>query len=161
MARNSGFVLAALLVVAACAAARLNFPDPDTLWHLAIGERILAERQVPTADVYSFTASGKSWLATEWLGEAVMAQAARWGGPQGATVLLWILSAAFFLLLYALARMRSGSAAAAFVACLAALPLAATLLTLRPQLIGHSFLVLLLMALERFRRGSARVLFLL
>ncbi len=159
MSRNSW--LAALLVVAVCAAARLNFPDPDTFWHLAVGERILEERQVPAGDAYSFTAPGKSWLATEWLGEVVMAQAARWGGPPAATALLWTLAAAFFLLLYALARMRSGSAVAAFLACLAMLPLAASLLTLRPQLIGHSFLVLLLIALERFRQGSTRLLFLL
>jgi len=161
MSRFSAFWLGAMLAIAACAAARLNFPDPDTFWHLAVGERILQERKVPTTDVYSFTASGKTWLATEWLGEVVMAQAARWGGPPAATVLLWGLASAFFLLLYSLALLRSGSAWAAFLACLAVLPLAATLLTLRPQLIGHSFLLLLLIALERFRQGSARSLFLL
>lgn len=161
MPRNSGLWLAALLVVAACASVRLNFPDPDTFWHLAVGERILAERKVSTTDVYSFTASGKTWLATEWLGEIVMAQAARWGGPQAATLLLWVMAAAFFLLLYELARLRAGSAPAAFLACLAMLPLATSLLTLRPQLLGHSFLILLLISLERSRQSSARALYLL
>lgn len=161
MPRDSGLWLTALLLVAVCAAARLNFPDPDTFWHLAVGERILAERKVPTTDVYSFTAPGKTWLATEWLGEIVMAQAARWGGPQGATSLLWILATAFFFLLYELARIRSGRAAASFLACIAMLPLAASLMTLRPQLIGHSFLIVLLIALERFRQGSMRALLLL
>ena len=37
---------------------RLRTPDPDTWWHIAVGQRILDTHKWPTSDPYSFTASG-------------------------------------------------------------------------------------------------------
>ena len=130
--------------------------DPDTWWHLAIGERILAERTLPTADPYSFTVSGNDWMAYEWLGEVVMASAARWGGLPGLIALLIALSGMLLLLLYYYAYLRSGNVKAAFIACAVLLPAAAISFNLRPQLFGYAFLLITLIFLERFRQGRQK-----
>ncbi len=40
--------------------------DPDTYWHLAVGEWILANG-FPHADPFSATQAGAPWIAKEWL----------------------------------------------------------------------------------------------
>ena len=74
--------LGVALVAATFVGARFNLLDPDTWWHMKVGEQILRTGSWPTADSYSFTASGMPWIAYEWLGEVVMALAARQGGLQ-------------------------------------------------------------------------------
>ena len=154
-------LLGALLAGASFLVARLNLPDPDTWWHVAVGERILATRQWPTADIYSFTAHGAPWIAYEWLGEVPMALAARLGGVSGLTVLLVALSATLMVLLYYFCARSCGNTKAAFASCAALLPLATVSFRLRPQLCGYIFLLAALICLERFRQGHARSLWLL
>lgn len=146
-------LLAVLLVFAAFVAARRNLPDPDTWWHLVVGEEILTTGTWPTADHYSFTVSGKDWMAYEWLGEVLMALAGRAGGLPALALVLIALCAVFFLLLYYLAYLRSGEAKPAFLACALVVPLANAVFSLRPQLFGYIFLLLALICLERFRQG--------
>jgi hypothetical protein len=150
--------LAALLVGGAFIGARLNLLDPDTWWHLKVGQQILAERRWPTADAYSFTVAGNHWMAYEWLGEVVMGLSARAGGLRAPTMLLVGLSAALLLLLYSYATLRSGNCKAAFVACAVLLPEAAAFFTLRPQLLGYIFVLITMICLEQFRRGRRWVL---
>jgi hypothetical protein len=153
--------LGALLVLGVFIRARQNPMDPDTWWHLAVGDRILEQASWPEADPYSFTVAGNPWIAYEWLGEVVMAAAARWGGLEGRTLLLIAWSSVFFLLLYYYCYLRSRNWKTAFVACAVLLPLATIFFTLRPQLLGYIFLVLTLICLERFRQGSERALWFL
>ncbi len=153
--------LGVLLVAGTFVGARVNLSDPDTWWHIAVGKQILHEGRWPTADPYSFTASGTHWMAYEWLGEVVMALSARFGGLRGPTALLVVLSAGLFLLLYYRAYLRCGNSKAAFVACALVLPPAAAFFTLRPQLLGYIFLLITLICLEHFRRGKRKVLWVL
>ena len=153
--------LGALLAAAPFVVARLNLPDPDTWWHAAVGERILATHQWPTRDIYSFTAHGAYWIAYEWLGEVLMALAARGGGVAGLALLLLVLSASLMVLLYYLCTLTCGNSKAAFAACAALLPLAAVSFRLRPQLCGYILLLGALICLERFRKGRTRALWLL
>ena len=141
--------------------ARLNPPDPDTWWHIAVGEQILRDGIWPEVDPYSFTVSGNPWMAYEWLGEVLLAAAARLGELTGRTVLLIALSSALLLLLYYYSYLRSGNVKAAFVACTLLLPAAAPFFTLRPQLIGYIFLLITLICLERFRKGLQKSLWIL
>ncbi len=137
--------------------ARLNLPDPDTWWHIAVGEDILASGVWPTTDAYSFTAQGHDWRAYEWVGEALMALAAR-RGPQALTALLIVLSATLFSLLYYWVTLRGCSLKAGFLACFVLVPLGGSAFTLRPQLLGYIFLVLTFICLEHFRKGRRRAL---
>lgn len=57
--------------------------DPDTHWHIAVGNWILAHRALPHVDVFSFTFAGEPWIAKEWLSQLLLTVAydtAGWGG---------------------------------------------------------------------------------
>lgn len=57
--------------------------DPDTLWHIAVGQWILAHASVPSVDTFSYTAEGRPWVAHEWLSEVILALAYRLAGWNG------------------------------------------------------------------------------
>ncbi len=152
-------LLGGLLIAGGFVGARLNLLDPDTWWHLKVGEQILRSGSWPRLDPYSFTVSGTHWIAYEWLGEVLMALAARLGGMQAATALLVGLSGTLLALLYYYALLRSRSSKAAFIACALILPTAAPFFTLRPQLMGYILLLLTLICLEHFRGGRTHALY--
>ena len=137
------------------------FVEGDTFWHIAAGERILATHTWPTTNYYSFTAPKSEWLAYEWLGEVIMAAAARHGGPRALMALLAALASLILLLLYYYAYTRSGNVKAALAACAAVWPLLGLCFSLRPQLLGYVFLLITLICLERYRQGVQHSLWLL
>ncbi len=47
--------------------------DPDTYWHITLGNWILAHRAVPRHDHWSFTKMGAPFVPMEWLSEVVIA----------------------------------------------------------------------------------------
>jgi hypothetical protein len=49
--------------------ARAALGDPDTYWHIAIGRWIIAHREVPRFDVFSFSMPGAPFTPPEWLAE--------------------------------------------------------------------------------------------
>jgi hypothetical protein len=61
--------------------------DPDTHWHITVGNWMLAHGTVPTIDSYSFTFAGQPWIAKEWLSQIVLALAYDGGGWGGVTTL--------------------------------------------------------------------------
>lgn len=154
-------LMGALLVGAAVFASRLNLPDPDLWWSVAIGKHILATHTVPFSDSHSFSAPGAPWMAYEWLGEVVIAVAAKLGGLRGMTILLMALAAIFVALFYGYATLVSGNSKAALIPCALALPILKVFFTLRPQMIGFVFLIITLICLERFRQGKQKTLWLL
>jgi hypothetical protein len=154
-------LLGALLVAGGLVVARFNLADPDMWSHAATGREILATRTFPTADAYSFTASGNASMAFEWLGDVMLAEAADRGGFKALLVLLYVLAASLTVLLYYYACQRCGNSKAAFVACAAVLPLASAFFTPRPQLLGYVFLLITLICLERFRQGRTKALWIL
>ena len=54
--------------------------DPDSHWHVTVGNWILAHGAVPTVDIYSFTFAGQPWIAKEWLSQILLALAYDVGG---------------------------------------------------------------------------------
>lgn len=151
-------LLGALLAAAAATALHFHFFDPDTWWHLKVGEQILATGALPRQDPYSFTASGSPWMAYEWLGEVIFTLVLRWAGMKGLGFLLMLLSGAILALLYGYTNLRTGNCKAAFAVCAVWLPVIVVFFTLRPQLFGYIFLLLTLIALELFRQGRRRAL---
>src|SRR5258708_33859545 len=53
--------------------------DGDTFWHVRVGTWILDNAQLPTVDIFSYTALGHPWIATDWLSEVLLATAYRLG----------------------------------------------------------------------------------
>ena len=125
------------------------------------GEGILATHHWPTTDPYSFTVAGQPWIAYEWLGEVLLAATHRLAGISGLDALLILLGFAVLVALYALATVRSGNAKAGFAATAILIMLATPSFSLRPQMLGYLFLILTLLALERFRQGKGRALWFL
>ncbi len=72
--------------------------DGDTGWHLATGAWIVAHARVPTSDPFSFTATGRPWVAHEWLSELAMYASYRAAGWSGLIVLIGTAMAALFAL---------------------------------------------------------------
>jgi hypothetical protein len=46
--------------------------DPDLWWHIRSGRLILERNAIPHADVYSYSAPGKSWVVQEWGSEVIL-----------------------------------------------------------------------------------------
>jgi hypothetical protein len=127
--------------------------DPDMWWHIKVGQDILRTHHFPTTDPYSFTVTGAPWIAYEWLGEVILGFVARLGNVVALDALLIALAGVIMLALYALATLRSGNCKAGFVASLAICSIAFASFNMRPQMFGYLFLILLLIALESFRKG--------
>ncbi len=140
---------------------RAFFVDPDLWWHIKVGQNILATHHWPTTDPFSFTVGGTPWIAYEWLGDVLLGAVARYGGLLGLDVLLIVLASVVMLALYAYGTLRSGNSKAGFVASGLLCSLAFASFNLRPQMLGYLFLVLVLIALERFRQGQRRALWFL
>jgi hypothetical protein len=146
-------MLGGLLVAGVFWAKRGFNVDTDFWWHLKVGEDILATHHWPTTDAYSFTAPGQPWIAAEWLGDVLFAWIERIGGLRGLDVLLIVMSAAIILALYAFCTLRSDNSKASFAATAVLTVLSLPVFNFRPQMLGFLFLVLTLIALERFRQG--------
>ena len=153
--------MAVLLIAVALIGAEPRLIDPDTWWHVTVGEQILKTHSWPTSDTYSFTARGAHWIAYEWLGEVFMALAVKAGGLIGLAWFQKVVVIALTLLLYLYAYLVSGNSKAACIASAAFLPLAPVAFTLRPQTFGYIFLLLTLICLQRFRQGHENEIWLL
>jgi len=147
-------MLGTLLFGGVFVAGRVFRADPDLWWHIKVGETILKTRQWPTTDIYSFTVAGQPWLAYEWLGDIILATANRVAGLIGLELLLLIIGSSVVLALYSFATLRTGNSKAGFVAAAMLSILAVLSFSLRPQMLGYLFLILTLIALERFRQGK-------
>jgi hypothetical protein len=137
------------------------FAEGDTWWHIVIGEHILATHSWPTQDIFSFTSRGTKWIAHEWLGELIMALAARLGGLRGLALLDVILAITFVLLMFYYAWLRCQHPLAGAVATVMVTPVAASSLGLRPQVLGYIYLLATLIILERYKQGREKSLWLL
>ena len=149
--------LATILAGGACVAAHFRFVDPDSWWHIRVGELILRTHHWPTSDIYSFTAPGARWIAYEWLGEVTIAFAARFGFT-GLALLQFIWASTLTTLILYFSYIRSKNVKAAFLATVFALVMLGAFFTLRPQVMGYIFMAILLVALERYKQKMSKSL---
>ena len=114
--------------------------DPDTMWHVAVGQWILDHRAVPETDVYSFTMRGQPWTSMYWVSQVLYAKAYSIFGWSGPVVLAAAASAVTFALLAKLlSRHLSETATTVFVA--AAVALTAPHLVARPHVLALPVMV--------------------
>jgi hypothetical protein len=79
-----------------CTGRSAMLQDPGSFWHVVAGDRMLATRGVPREDPYSFTFTGRPWVADQWLAECCMAAVHRVAGWDG----LLLLTASLLTALY-------------------------------------------------------------
>ena len=122
--------------------------DPDTHWHIAIGNWILETGWVPTVDSHSHTFLGQPWIAKEWLSQLLLALAYDAGG-WGAVAVLCAASIglAFALLLRLLLRDIRLLPAALFT--IAAIVMTAPHLLARPHVLAFPAMLLWVAGLVR------------
>jgi hypothetical protein len=154
-------LMAVLLIAVALIGAESRLIDPDTWWHITVGEQILRTHAWPTSDTYSFTARGAHWIAYEWLGDVALALPARAAGLVGLAWFQKFVVVVISLLIYLYAYLVCGNSKAACIAAGVVLPLAPVTFTLRPQMFGYIFLLLTLICLQLFKAGNEKALWFL
>jgi hypothetical protein len=130
--------------------------DCDTGWHIRTGEWIVANRWVPTRDIFSFSKPGDAWYAWEWLSDVLFAWLNSRGGLAAVVLFSILLIAITFTLLFRLVRRKSNPIVALVVTMVAAAGSSVHWLA-RPHLFTLFFLVLFYGALERVRDGRTRL----
>jgi len=122
--------------------------DPDSHWHIAVGNWMLARGAVPTVDPFSFTFAGQPWIAKEWLSQLLMAVAFKLGGWGGVTVLAAsALAVSFALMLRLLLRDLRPLPAAVFA--LAAIVMTLPHFLARPAVLAFPFMLIWMAGLVR------------
>ena len=154
-------MMAVLLMALALIGAEDRLLDPDTWWHITVGQEILKTHTWPTSDIYSFTARGAHWIEYEWLGDVFMALAAKNGTLVGLAWLQKALVVLLTLLLYLYAYLVCGNSKVACVAAAMLLPIAPVAFRLRPPLFGYIFLLLAMICVQLFQKGHERALYFL
>lgn len=145
--RTPGFLTVTatvLVLVIALARGLAPFAEPDIWWHLRVGEHILDSHQLYGPDPWAHLAD-QPYLATQWLAEAVAAQAYRWAGI-GAV--LWLRTLSILLLaalVYAASRRLGGRLPAALATGVAILGASGSL-NPRPQLVSFVMFALVVVA---------------
>jgi hypothetical protein len=133
-----------------------RFNNPDLWWHLKIGEIVWQTHSIPQFDPFAFTTHGHAWIAHEWLAQATIYAAWKFGGYTGLMLWLCVVPSILFVLLYALCSVYSGNAKVALVGALTGWFFATVSLTIRPLLIGHTCLVLELLLIHLARTRDRR-----
>ncbi|MFC7486687.1 hypothetical protein ACOCJ7_10650 [Knoellia sp. CPCC 206453] len=111
--------------------------DPDTFWHLRIGQELPTTWQFSGPDPWNSFAT-RTWTLHEWLPELLMAQVAGWGGLPAVTVLMVAAAATLLGLLLTLARQFTSLLMSSLVVALAFLAMFPSL-TPRPHLVTFAF----------------------
>ncbi len=146
----------ALIPSAALAIADLLQVMPnDFWWHLRTGQIIVQTGQLPTTDLFSFTAFGQPWINQAWLMQVFYSLVFRAGGLAAIVFSHALLIAlGYSLLLRALARFYG--VRAGVIASLGALLLGLMNWGVRPQGISILAFGALLALIEAHRHGHSR-----
>jgi len=122
--------------------------DPDSQWHVTVGNWILEHRQFPTVDVYSHTFTGQPWIAKEWGSQVLLAAAYDLGGWGGVTLLASLAIGATFALFLRL-LLRDLRPSVAILVTGAALVMSAPHFLARPHVLAFPLILLWVSGLLR------------
>jgi hypothetical protein len=145
-----------LLAVVAFWSASTRYHDPDMWWHLKVGEQIWQTGELPNTDEFSYTTDSHAWIAHQWLPEVSMYGAYLLGGSTGLMLWLCVLATILFGGLYLLCASYSGNAKVALLGGLIGWFFGTISLTVRPLLIGHILLVVVLWLVHLARTRDPR-----
>ena len=83
--------------------------DGDTGWHVRTGEWILSHGRVPDKDLFSFTKTGQTWFAWEWLWDVIFAWLHQHWGMAAVVVASALVIALTSALVFRLTFRKSGN----------------------------------------------------
>src|SRR5262245_50105666 len=128
-----------------------SFPLPalDFWWHLKMGQVLATTRSLPHVDLFSFTASGHTFVAQNWLAELIYYGTFLLGGLPLLVVLHPSFPLSASLPLYALCRKATGSVRPAALIGLAMA--VGFVCNVRPQVFSFVMFALYYWILDRYR----------
>ena len=125
--------------------------DPDFWWHLRTGQLIVQTHAIPNIDPFSFTNSGKPWVAHEWLSELLIYGLYRLGSYGLLIFAFSLVITGAFLFAYLRSPQESRPYIAGFTLLLGAIATAPTW-GARPQMLSLLITSLFLYLLDRYRK---------
>ncbi len=153
------FLMPLIFIFTGMHGAKTLLGDGDTGWHLRTGEWIMSHGRVPDKDLFSFTKTGQTWFAWEWLWDVIFAWLHQhWGMATvvvGSALVISLTSA----LIFRLAFRKSGNPLIAMALTFLAMASASIHFLARPHLFTLLFTAVFYTILERAReKRSARLL---
>ena len=139
----------------------LRQTDPDWWWHLRIGQDIWAAKAIPATDTYSFTRSGQTFIAHEWLFEVLTYLGLQAFSYQGLVIGMALVVTATYLLHYLLLRAVGAGRVLSGVLLAWTMVLSFMAITMRPHLFTLLFLSVELWCLYLYRADRQRFVWLL
>ena len=135
--------------------------DPDLWWHMATGRYIVETGTIPRVDPFSYTATGRPWVAHEWLAEVVLYLTYRSGGYLALVLLAGTAITLTFGIVLRTLRLLGLKPVAA--SCITFWVASMSLFgwNVRPQLFSYLLFTLYLYLLLRSRRQADRWLWLM
>ena len=141
-------VFVMVLIIFLANAGNPLFRDPDLLWHIAVGRRILETRSFPWVDEFSHTFQGHAWIAKEWLSQILFAFIYDAVGWKGLAVLIGCAIALTFTLLFMVLEQQM-RVVPALIGSLFAYSLATPHFLVRPHMLAFPLVVLWIAGLVR------------
>jgi hypothetical protein len=114
--------------------------DADTGLHIRIGDYILANRQVPTQDMFSFSLPGQTWYAFEWLTEILFSFLHTRFGLKGVVLVSGIVLAGTLVAMFQFAIRRGANSLIALALLLLAVSANSLHFHARPHIFTLLFL---------------------
>lgn len=133
----------------------------DTWWYLACGRYIVENRTVPLADVFSFTFSGKHWINSEWLTNAVFYVIFDNFERNGLAIFKIIMVTIILLLIIVRIYLKTGDYFLCLMGLLVCCIIGRIYLDIRAQLFTFVFIILSLLFVDLSRRGHKKLLYIL
>jgi hypothetical protein len=153
------FLMPLIFIFTGMHGAKTLLGDGDTGWHLRTGEWIMSHGRVPDKDLFSFTKTGQTWFAWEWLWDVIFAWLHQHWGMATVVVGSALVIALTSALIFRLAFRKSGNPLVAMALTFLAMASASIHFLARPHLFTLLFTVMFYTILERVRENrSARLL---
>lgn len=149
-------LFATLFFTATKLGSNLTHRDGDLGRHIRLGRSIIDTGQIPRIDIYSHTAAGGEMIPHEWIAQAAFAAIERWFGFDGIGVLVAVVAALPWVILYRWMVRRGHPVAIS--AGLALLGASASIVhwAARPHIFTWLFVVVWVLLLEDLRKGNRR-----
>jgi hypothetical protein len=152
------FLLPVIYVFFQLNGARTLLGDGDTGWHIRTGEWILAHRQVPHTDLFSFSRPNAPWFAWEWLWDVVFAMLHRSAGMAAVVIASLLVICLTTLVSFRLVRRSCDNGLVAIAVTLLATGACSIHWLARPHLFTLLFFVITLHITDRAAEGRTSLL---
>jgi hypothetical protein len=129
--------------------------DADSGFHIRIGDWILAAGRLPLEHPFSFSVTGREWLAFEWLSQVGLAALHAAWGLKGVTLASGLIIGVVFAILFRYVLWTGTNPLIGAVAVLVAVSAARVHFWARPHIVTWLFLVIGVWILERDRRANS------